>query len=128
MRTALLLLPLLFAAACGRICHGPGIPAPAIWLDASAWFAAHHGDTLNACVDNSCRTVSEAEAKHPADLPIPLGGDGSATMHLTVTDPSGLHVSRDFTPVRQSVTGACGTVSWWQTPAKLTADGRLQPG
>jgi hypothetical protein len=49
-------------------------------------------------------------------------------MRLTVTDASGLTVRRDFTPVQHSVDGACGTVSWWETPAVLTADGRLQPG
>jgi hypothetical protein len=127
MRPVLLLVPLLFLAACGR-CNLPMIPVPGIELNAAAWFTAHPGDTLHACVGDRCQPVTEADTRHPVQLLIPAGADPSATMRLTVTDASGLTVRRDFTPVQHSVDGACGTVSWWETPAVLTADGRLQPG
>lgn len=127
MRPVLLLVPLLFLVACGR-CNGPMIPSPGIWLNAAAWFAAHPGDTLHACVGDRCQSVTAADAKRPVQLVIPAGAEPSATMRLTVTDASGLTVRRDFTPVQHSVHGACGTVWWWETPATLTGDGRLQPG
>ena len=134
MRSALLLLPLLFLsltllAACSRPlpCSGPMIPVAALWLDASAWFAAHPGDTLHACVNGRCQDVAEADAKHPVQLVLPPNTDQSKTMALVVSDVSGLHVQRDFAPVRVTISGPCGT-SYWKTPATLTADGRLQPG
>ena len=125
MRPALLLLPLVFLAACGRpaICHGPNIPAPALWLDASAWFARHPGDTLKACVDGRCQDVTEQQVQ----LVPPPGTEASKTLSLVVTDASGLDVRRDFVPVPHTVSGP-GDSSYWQTPATLTADGRLQPG
>jgi len=128
MRSALLLLSLLFLVACGpTICNGPMIPTPALWLDASAWVAAHPGDRLTACADGACQTLTEADARHPVQLPPPPRTDPAKTMTLLVTDASGLRVQRDFAPVRQTISGAC-EVSYWKTPADLTADGRLQPG
>ncbi|MFC0435923.1 hypothetical protein [Kutzneria buriramensis] len=127
MRSVLLLVPLLFLVACGR-CNLPMIPSPGIGLNAAAWFATHPGDTLHACVGERCQSVTKADAKRPVQLMIPARADPSATMRLTVTDGSGLTVRRDFAPVQHSVDGACGTVTWWETPATLTGDGRLQPG
>ena len=127
MRTALLLLPLLFVAACGRspVCHLPMIPTPGMFLDASAWLAAHPGDALTACLDDRCATVNQTS---PAQLQLPAGTDSSKPLHLTVTDASGLHASRDFAPVLHTIDNGCGEFHWYETPGTLTAAGRLQPG
>jgi hypothetical protein len=126
---SLLWLPSLFLAACSQPlpCSGPEIPASALWLDASAWFAAHPGDTLKACVDGRCQDVTEADSKRPVQLLPPPNTEPSKTLSLVVTDASGLDARRDFTPVLHSFPGPCNN-KYWKTPADLTADGRLQPG
>jgi hypothetical protein len=128
MRSALLLLPLVFLVACGRVCAGPDQLPPGIYLDAEPWFAVHPDDRLTACVDGRCRDVVAADARPIVQLLIPAGTDPSATMTLTVADGSGLKLRRDFTPVHTAEDGPCGRISQWTTPATLTGGGQLLAG
>jgi hypothetical protein len=46
-------------------------------------------------------------------------------MTFAVTNASGLYVTCAFVPQRNYTSERCGDHQWCETPAKLTADGRL---
>jgi hypothetical protein len=123
MRSALLVLPLVFLAACGPAptCPLSVKPWQRLWLDSSDWLAAHPGDTLTACLDGRCRTVTELHTW----LYTTVRADPPPPMTLTVRNASGLNATRDFVPQKSFTSDRCGDHHWYETPAALNADGRL---
>jgi hypothetical protein len=125
MRPALLLLllPLLLLTACGPrpTCPLTVMPWQSLWLDSSDWLTAHPGETLTVCLNGDCRSTTIS----PIRLFTPIPSYPPPNMTLIVTDASGLHATRDFVPTRNYTSDRCGDHSWYETPARLTADGRL---
>jgi hypothetical protein len=121
----------LLCAGCTPMlaCSGPGIPSPAVWLDASAWLAAHPGAELRACYGGRCQTVT-ADQPRAAQL-IHVGTDEVSSRLLTVdsTAIAPLHLAIRLGLNSHTFTGgACGPVTTWGRNARLNADGTITVG
>lgn len=111
-------------------CAGAAQWAPGLWLDPSPWLSAHPGSALTVCLDGNCKT---ADATTTSILQLivphrsPAPQSGNATYPLSITSPSStpLKVQTHVTLHESHVTSACGTQTWWQADARLTAAGHL---
>jgi hypothetical protein len=103
---------------------------PSVWLDASAWTAAHPSATLTACLDGTCRTVTTGETGSlqlalSSRAHVPSAGDADYEL-MVHSDPDGLAPIQKTVELRRaSESGACGTQSWWRADASIDAAGRL---
>lgn len=113
-----------------QVCNEAARWPPGVWLDASPWLAAHPGASLSACLNERCKkadagatSVLQLIISNPARLPQP----GKATYLLTVTAAGAtpLKVQARVTLHRSQVRGPCGTETWWQADARLSAAGHI---
>lgn len=123
------LVTTLLCAGCtpaGRACDGPGIPVPAVWVDASEWLAAHPGAEVTACYDGRYQTLP-ADDSGLAQL-VNTSGNYKAPRALTIDSAhtaTRLHISRRIALNSARFSDPCGGGTTWGRNARLNADGTL---
>lgn len=108
-----------------RTCAGPGVPSPAVFLDASPWLVVHPGGSLRACYAGRCETVTAT--RQPVQL-LQVDGLYGTRQRLTVS----INGSRARRLVDEKVAlkritthGPCGSIDYWGLNARVAADGTV---
>lgn len=112
------------------VCAGAAQWPPGVWLDASAWLAAHPGSAITACLDGNCKHADSTTADLiqlvvPYRSPAPTSEKATYPLTITSRGSSPINVRTRVTLREFQVRSPCGTDASWQADARLGASGRL---
>jgi hypothetical protein len=124
---AFLVAATVTVSACAAECEGQTDPGPFVRLDVGAWFSAHPGTHLMACLPAHCADVPAGQTDvQVRQLSAPNAGQRSLMLRVTAT--RGGATILDTTSVvglkQVTVSGACGFTELTRN-VTLTAQGRL---
>lgn len=119
----------LTGCAPGACATAAGWP-PGVWLDPSPWLSAHPGSALTVCLDGNCKTADATttfilQLTVPYRSPAPQSGNATYPLSITSRGANALKVQTHVTLHESHVTSPCGTQTWWQADARLSATGHL---